>query len=206
MLKNKNFLLTVILPVIISLIIGILIIVLNNQSVLNTRALTQVLGEKNAMNSAISSLSQEKKELLYTQADYEKQIEDNRLLFEEIQALTTELNSYTESIDSAKSTIAELDKTITDKKKYNESLDSLSKETQSGTKSYKNTKLNVPQNIAAGRYKAQGTGTILIYTIAGTLEEKQNLSVLDSHSYTFNITSGQSIKIEGTVSLTRITV
>lgn len=206
MLKNKNFLLTVILPVIISLIIGILIIVLNNQSVLNTRALTQVLGEKNAMNSDISSLSKEKKELLYTQADYKKQIEDNRLLFEEIQALTTELNSYTESINSAKSTIAELDKTITDKKKYNESLNSLSKETQSGTKSYKNIKLNIPQDIAAGRYKAQGTGTILIYTIAGTLEEKQNLSVLDSHSYTFNITSGQSIKIEGTVSLTRITV
>ena len=195
MLRNKNFLLTVILPIIISLLIGILIIILNSQSIINTKATTQVMSEKNEMNSNISSLSAEKKELLYTAADYDKQIEDNRILFEEIQALTTELNTYTESINSAHGTITELDNTIAEKKAYNESLDSVS---------YKNTKLNIPQDLTAGRYKAEGSGTLLIYTIAGTLEEKQNLSVLDSHTYTFNIASGQSIKIEGTVSLTKI--
>ncbi len=204
MLRNKNFLLTVILPIIISLLIGILIILLNSQSIINTKATTQVMSEKNEMNSNISSLSAEKKELLYTAADYDKQIEDNRILFEEIQALTTELNTYTESINSAHGTITELDNTITEKKAYNESLNSVSIPTQSVTKSYKNTKLNIPQDLTAGRYKAEGAGTILIYTIAGTLEEKQNLSVLDSHTYTFNIASGQSIKIEGTVSLTKI--
>ena len=204
MLRNKNFLLTVILPIIISLFIGILIIILNSQSIINTKATTQVMSEKNEMNSNISSLSAEKKKLQYTAADYDKQIEDNRILFEEIQALTTELDTYTESVNSANLTITELDKTIAEKKSYNESLDSISTPTQSGTKSYKNTKLNIPQDLTAGRYKAEGSGTILIYTIAGTLEEKQNLSVLDSHTYTFNISSGQSIKIEGTVSLTKI--
>lgn len=205
MLKNKNFLLTFFLPIGISLIIGVVIISLNSQSILNTKATAQIISEKNEMNSGISTLSAEKKDLLYTEADYNRQIEDNRLLFDEIQALTTELNSYIESIDAANQTIARLDKTIAEKKAYNESLNSLSPQTQTGTKKYSNIKLNIPQDLAAGRYKAEGTGTLLIYTIASTLEEKQNLSVLDSHSYTFNLSSGQSIKIEGTLSLTKIT-
>ena len=205
MLKNKNFLLTFFLPIGISLIIGVVIISLNSQSILNTKATAQIISEKNEMNSGISTLSAEKKDLLYTEANYNRQIEDNRLLFDEIQALTTELNSYVESIDTANQTITQLDKTIAEKKAYNESLNSLSPQTQTGTKTYSNTKLNIPQDLAAGRYKAEGTGTLLIYTIASTLEEKQNLSVLDSHSYTFNLSSGQSIKIEGKLSLTKIT-
>ena len=205
MLKNKNFLLTFFLPIGISLIIGVVIISLNSQSILNTKATAQIISEKNEMNSGISTLSAEKKDLLYTEANYNRQIEDNRLLFDEIQALTTELNSYVDSIDTANQTITQLDKTIAEKKAYNESLNSLSPQTQTGTKTYSNTKLNIPQDLAAGRYKAEGTGTLLIYTIASTLEEKQNLSVLDSHSYTFNLSSGQSIKIEGKLSLTKIT-
>lgn len=204
MLKNKNFLLTVILPIIISIFVGLLIIVLNSKSILNTRAATVVAGEKKEMTDKISSLKEEKETLQYTAAEYDKTLEDNRLLLDEITTLTEDLNEYTTSIEDAKKTIESLDNTIKAKAEYNESLKSIVSETAGESKSYSNVKLSSPSDIKQGRYKAEGTGTLLIYSIAGTLEDKQNLSVIDSHSYVFNIISGQSVKVEGTLTITEI--
>lgn len=204
MLKKKNFILTVILPIFISIIIGILIVVLNSSSILKTQASAIVAGEKKQFKSEMAELKKEKKELNSEAAEYDKTLEENRLLLEEINALTTELNDYTSSIESAKETISSLDNSIAEKTSYNESLSSLSGNEEGSTKSYTNKKLNVPSDIKAGRYKAEGYGTVMIYTIAGTLQDKQNLSLVDTHSYTFDIASGQSLKIDGTVSLTEI--
>ena len=204
MLKSKNFILTVILPIFISIVAGIVIIVLNSHSVLKTQASAVVANEKRAMNSAMSDLKSEKKDLKYEAAEYDKTLEDNRLLLDEVNALTAELNDYTTSIENAKETITALDTSISEKKAYNESLASMSGNDTGGTKSYTNAKLNIPSDLKAGRYKAEGKGTLMIYTIASTLQDKQNLALLDTHTYTFDITSGQSLKIEGTLSVTEI--
>lgn len=204
MLKNKNFILTVILPIFISIVAGIVIIVLNSRSVLKTQASAVVANEKRAMNSAMSDLKKEKKELEKKAAEYDKTLEDNRLLLDEVNALTAELNDYTTSIENAKETITALDTSISEKSAYNESLASMAGSDTGGTKSYTNVKLNIPSDLKAGRYKAEGKGTLMIYTIAGTLQDKQNLALLDTHTYTFDITSGQSLKIEGTLSVTEI--
>lgn len=204
MLKNKNFLLTVILPIPISICIGIVIILLNSHSVLNTRATAAVMSEKKTFNAEIGNMKKEKEDLQYKAAEYDKTIEDNRILLDEINTLTDTLNEYTTSIENAQATIASLDTAITEKTAYNESLNGVTADTPGTSKSYSDTKLSSPADISAGCYKAEGNGTILIYSIAGTLEDKQDLSVIDSHSYTFNLTSGQAIKIEGTVSITEI--
>lgn len=204
MFKNKNFILTIILPIIISIFIGIIIIVLNSNSILNTRAVAIIAQEKEQLSNDFTTLQKQKKDLEYTAADLDKKLEDNRILLEEITALNTELDGYNESITSANETIAELDKAIQGKTKYNDSLNNLDSQVSGTTKKYTNIKLNVPSDINAGRYKAEGTGKLYIYTIAGTLEDKQDLSILDSHSYSFNINSGQYIKIEGALSLTEI--
>ena len=204
MLKNKNFILTVILPIFVSIIAGIFIIVLSSKSVLKTQATAVVANEKRVMSSAMSDLKAEKKKLERKAAQYDKTLEDNRLLLEEVNALTNELNDYTVSIEKAKETISTLDKTIAEKTAYNESLASMSGSATGEKKSYTNVKLNIPSDLKAGRYKAEGKGTVMIYTIAGTLEDKKNLALLDSQSYTFDIASGQSLKIEGTVSVTEI--
>ncbi len=204
MLKNKKFLLTVILPILLSIIIGTLIIILNNDSILNTRAKAIVSKEIEQMTNELNELQKQKKELNYENADLEKQLEDNYILLEEIKVLTTELDEYIESINAANITISELDKSIAEKTQYNNNLNNLDTHKAGVSKNYSNTRLNVPNDIKSGRYRADGNGKILIYTIAGTLEDKQDLSVLDSHSYTFNISSGQYIKIEGALSLTKL--
>ncbi len=202
--KNKKFLLSVILPIALSIIIGTMIIILNNESILHTRAKSIVSKEMEQMTDSLDDLQKQKKDLQYQGADLDKKIDDNHILLEEINVLTEELNEYNESISSANTTIAELDKTIADKTQYNNNLNNLDTHTLGVQKNYSNVKLNVPGDIKSGRYKADGTGKLMIYTIAGTIEDKQDLSVLDSHSYTFNVSSGQSIKIEGTLSLTKL--
>lgn len=204
MVKNKKFLLSVILPVVLSIVIGTIIIILNNESILHTRAKAIVSKEINQMTDTLDDLQKEKKELLYKNADLDKKLDDNNILIEEINTLTTELNEYNENINSANITIAELDKSISEKTQYNNNLNSLDTQTIGVSRSYSNVRLNVPGDIKSGRYKADGTGKLFIYTIAGTIEDKQDLSVLDSHSYTFNISSGQYIKIEGTLTLTKL--
>lgn len=204
MLKNKSFILTVILPIFLSLAAGVVIICLNSSAVLKTEATATIASEKKTMNENMSKLKKEKKELSYKAAEYDKTIEENRLLLDELDALNDELNEYIKNIETAKATIAELDTSITEKTQYNESLNSLSGSDEGAAKSYTNVKLDIPSELKAGRYKAEGNGTLMIYTIAGTLQDKQNLSVLDTHSYTFDVVSGQSIKIEGTLSITQI--
>lgn len=201
---NKKFLLTIVLPLSISIVLGILIVVLNSTSVLNTRVSATIAVEKNTMSDEIDTLVDKIKDLEYAAADYDKALEENKMQVDEIQSLTAELESYIANIENAKTTITELDTSIENKTKYNNSLKGIKEPTSGTTTTYKNEKLNVPSNLPAGRYKAQGTGTIMIYSIAGTLEDKQDLSLLDTHSYTFNVSSGQSVKIEGTLSLTNV--
>ena len=204
MLKNKNFVLTVILPIFVSIIIGIIIIVLNSTSILHTRATANVENEKRIMKTEMASMKKEREALLYDAADYDKTLEDNRLLVEEVDALKEDLNDYNESIEAAKEDIEELDIAIEEKTAYIESLSGLTNGELGSSQSFTNVKLNIPTDLKAGRYTAEGTGTLMIYNIAGSLQDNQNLSLLDTHSYTFNISSGQSINIEGTLSLTEI--
>lgn len=204
MFKNRSFILTVILPIFVSLIIGILVIVLNNNSVLNTRAAATIAQEKNSMTKDMAELKKEKNELSHKEAELDKVLEENKILINEITALTDELNDYTLSIENAKQTIAELDSAITDKTTYNESLKGLSQNNPQTKKTYTNKTLTVPLDISEGRYTAEGTGKLMIYTGSKLKDKAQDLSLIDTHSYTFDIQSGQSVKIIGTIHLTKI--
>ena len=147
MLKNKNFFLTVLLPVFISIIAGAVIIFLNNSSILKTQVSAVITAEKIQMNSEMSELKAQKKELSRIKAGYDKDLEKKRLLLDEIEAMTAELNDYTTAIESAKETILSLDVSISEKKAYNESLASMSSANTGGTKSYTNKKLNIPSDL-----------------------------------------------------------
>lgn len=204
MLKNKYFILTAILPIFISIIIGIVIIAINSTVIINMRANAVVSNEIKQMESGIKEFEDKKISLQYTASDLDKKIENNSIILGEIQALKTESENYDTDIANAKKTIEGLDISITEKTKYSSNLDKLNNQTPSINQTYSNVKLNVPGDISAGRYTATGTGKLFIYTIANTIQEKQDLSLLPSNSYSFNISSGQYIKIEGTVTLTNI--
>lgn len=199
MLKNKNFLLTVILPIFVSLIIGVIIIILNSQSILQTRAKSEIASEKKNMSDNIAKMKDEKQSLTYTAAEYDTILEENRLLVDEVTALTDELADYNTRIEAAKETVADLDSQISEKTTYKDNLQSLPT-SQTGTKkTYTDKTLTVPLDISEGRYTAEGSGTLMIYT-GSKLEDKAQNTV----SYTFDVKSGQTLKIVGTLTLTKI--
>lgn len=204
MIKNKNFLLTVIVPIFISIIAGIIIIVLNSKSILMTRATTTIETEKRTMTREMNKLNSEKDNLELDAARYDKTLKENQILVNEVAALTEDLAYYMSGIEKANSTITELDATIEAKTAFNNSLDGVTYSQPGATLSFTDRKLNIPTDLKDGRYKAEGTGTLMIYTIAGTLQDKKDLSLTDTNTYTFDIASGQSLKIEGTLSITEI--
>lgn len=204
MIRNKNFLLTVILPIFISILAGIVIIILNSKSVLLTRATASVEAEKRTMTREMSELKSEKDDLTAISAGYDKTLEENKILVSEVTRLTEDLANCISEIENAGLTIKELDSAIETKTAFNNSLDGIVASKPGDTVKFTNKKLNIPTDLKAGRYKAEGAGTLMIYTIAGTLQDKKDLSLTDTNTYTFDISSGQSLKIEGTLSIIQI--
>ena len=204
MIRNKNFLLTVILPIFISILAGIVIIILNSKSVLLTRATASVEAEKRTITREMSELKSEKDDLTAISAGYDKTLEENKILVSEVTRLTEDLANCISEIENAGLTIKELDSAIETKTAFNNSLDGIVASKPGDTLKFTNKKLNIPTDLKAGRYKAEGAGTLMIYTIAGTLQDKKDLSLTDTNTYTFDISSGQSLKIEGTLSITQI--
>lgn len=204
MIRNKNFLLSVILPIFISILAGIVIIILNSKSVLLTRATASVEAEKRTMTREMSELKSEKDDLTAISAGYDKTLEENKILVSEVTRLTEDLANCISEIENAGLTIKELDSAIETKTAFNNSLDGIVASKPGDTVKFTNKKLNIPTDLKAGRYKAEGAGTLMIYTIAGTLQDKKDLSLTDTNTYTFDISSGQSLKIEGTLSITQI--
>ena len=204
MIRNKNFLLSVILPIFISILAGIVIIILNSKSVLLTRATASVEAEKRTMTREMSELKSEKDDLTAISAGYDKTLEENKILVSEVTRLTEDLANCISEIENAGLTIKELDSAIETKTAFTNSLDGIVASKPGDTVKFTNKKLNIPTDLKAGRYKAEGAGTLMIYTIAGTLQDKKDLSLTDTNTYTFDISSGQSLKIEGTLSITQI--
>lgn len=204
-MKNKKFLLTTVLPITLSLIAGILILTVNTEFTINMKARSIVSAEKKKFADDIDTLKSKKDDLTKQAAGYDETLLHNEQLYNEIEALGTTLNDYVTDIASAKDTIAELDIIIADKEAYCSSMTELQQETEGEIISLKSGDYKCPSQLKAGRYTAEGKGKIYLYSIANTLKEEAiDLATIDTHSYTFNISSGESIKIDGNVTLKKI--
>lgn len=144
--------------------------------------------------------------------ELEKQLED---IDTELSSKNTVNNYYMEY----KKTHDDLNTEISDLKKQSSDLDSAIAEKQSelnGTegltqgkkgKTYNLTSEEIytcPDKIPASRYTAKGSGTFTIMTSSGKARASQNLDVAYDHSYTFNLSEGEKIKVTGSVTLTEI--
>lgn len=203
-MKNKKFLLTSALPVALSLLIGIPIITVTNDFILKSKASSIVAAEKKDYSSEIKSLESEKKALEAKSEEYDTALKENTAHLEEIEALKSSLEAYTSDLQKATETIAGLDKSIADKQAYLGSLSDLQTAAETETVKLKSGDYKCPSDLKEGRYTAEGSGKLYFYTIANTLKDIVDLSVTDSHSYTFDIVSGESIKAESEITLTRL--
>lgn len=203
-MKNKKFLITTVLPIAISLIIGILIVTVTNNFILKSKANSIVESEKKEFINNINALKSEKAQLEATEAEYDEILTQNKALVEEVETLKGTLDEYVSDIASAQSTLADLDSRIAEKQAYLNSISGLTTESESTVITLKKGEYKCPSTIKEGRYTIEGSGTVYVYTIANNLKEKFDLSVIDTHSYTFDITSGETLKVESTSTLKKI--
>lgn len=203
MQRNKSFYITMI-PIIISVIIGVILLIFHNKIGIQSNASLIVSKERSQYSSDIDSLKAEKDSLNSDIEQYDKVINENNTLISEVESLNSELEGYNSDIQNAQSRNQELQTQLTEKQNYINSLSELAEKTEGAEKKLSDGEYKCPADLNAGRYKAEGSGTILIYDIANNVTDRVNLSTLDSHTYEFDISSGQKIKSEGDVTLTSI--
>ncbi len=203
-MTKKHFIITVAVPILISIIIGIVLIILNSSFILKSRASAVVRKETDKMKSEITQMQKDKELLVKQETDSSAEYEKNLRLIDEVETLNSELTHYDELITAASSKNSELDKQIADKRAYIENSNNAATETDGKTTVLKPGDYKVPSDIAAGRYRAEGSGMLYIYTISNSLRSRTDLSTTDSHTYTFDVASGESITTEGEVTITKL--
>ncbi|MCH5211915.1 MAG: hypothetical protein J1G06_02780 [Oscillospiraceae bacterium] len=183
---------------------GIVIVVLNNKSILHTRAEARVAGERSMMNSEMTSMREEQKTLRRDEAKYDKIIEDNQSVINNVESLRSQLALYDTDLENANATNAELDNSISENQAYLDSLNSIKETTDGEERTLKDGNYKSPSDLSPGKYRAEGTGIILLKNIANAQKDRIDLSITDTHSYVFEIASGESINVNGEITLTEL--
>ena len=202
MKAKTRFILTVIVPICLSVVAGIAVVILNSKSILHTRAAAIVEYEKSEMKDKIHDLKDEKKQLERKEAEYNKLIKQNELLRSEIEALKKSIEDYDSDIERATEKDAELDKEIEQKQDYLDGLSEISPDTPGGKYKLRDGDYKCPSDIPAGKYLAKGTGKLYIKDIANRRKDKADLATIESNSYTFEIAAGESLTAEGEIEIT----
>ena len=111
-------------------------------------------------------------------------------------------DSLTEEISSLQSKIEQLDRDIEAKKSEMGNADT--GETKKGKKYSLSAgeSYSCPDKIPAGRYVAEGEGQLTVLNSAGRARISQNLSVAYDHTYTFDISKGEKIRVSEDITLT----
>ena len=203
-MKRLQFYLTIILPIAAAFALGILIIILNSNSILHTQAVTRVNAEKARMQSEISNARAELSSLKKEEAEYDKKIGENSALIDEIKHLSDELEQYKNDIERVTASNSELTASLEEKKSYLEGLNGINSYSDGGKYKLKDKTYKCPSDIPAGRYKAEGKGKLHLISISNNAKDSKDLSTTESNTYVFDIASGESVRVEGTIELTEM--
>ena len=200
-MQKKLFFFTIALPVFLALAAGVVIVVLNSKSILHTRAEARVAAERTAMTAEMDSMRAEQKDLKRDEAKYDKIIEDNKAMINNVEVLKSQIEQYNTDLENANQRNAELDNSISDNQSYLDGLNSIQPPIDGDERTLEAGDYKSPSDIKPGKYRAEGTGTLLLKNIANSQKDRVDLSTIDTHSYVFEIASGESINVKGEIKL-----
>ena len=157
-------------------------------SMLLNREISELNTQYNNINSQKQMLENQKKDL-------QSQISDKSYINKEIETSVKQTDKLTKDIQEAKNKIAVLDTQIAEKKNTLLKIEAIASAASGKRLTLKEGTYECPGNIAPGRYTISGKNTLLIYNSSNSLKISENLSRLDDNSFTFNIESGEKIRI-----------
>lgn len=169
-----------------------------------------VSGEARAQfKSGLNSLISQNAELEQKKDDLKSEIEKNEQIIESKNEISAEADEYLNQLDTLKADVdaanrelIELDESIKKKQEYIDRSGSIKKPTKGRSVSLSGRTLNCPDDIAAGRYIASGKGNLLIYNSSKKLRISENLSTIETNSFTFDLEEGESVEATESITLT----
>lgn len=149
-------------------------------------------------------LEAKRKELKNSVTETERDIESKNEISVEAQEYETQREKLQQELDAANKTLTDLDTSIQKKKEYIEQSGNIKNPTRGRSVSASSKTLDCPDDISKGRYIAEGRGNLLVYNSSNKLRLSENLSTLDTNSFTFDIAEGESVKVTESVTFTTL--
>lgn len=150
-------------------------------------------------------LSKSNKEISEKTENLKKQAKDLSEKDSELAEYTKLINDYQTKISSINKELSELNAGSSLNSKYAEQINKVSNEAVGQAKQFKDTTINCPDDIKAGRYLIKGDGSFrIVKTTNNNVTESQNIKNLESKSYTTPIEADSKIIIEGTLTFTEV--
>lgn len=197
--------------IIIIAVIAVVILILAVSSVFFTYGHAVKSQAKNNFQNELSSLETEnyklekkRSELKDYVSETESDIETKYEIGLEAEEYTSKLEAVKQEAEAAEQTLAELEASIEKKQEYLKQADSIKPLTEGNIISVTAETLECPSDISPGRYIAEGSGNLLIYTSANKLRISEILTSIDTNSFTFDIESGESVKVTDSVIFTEL--
>lgn len=160
--------------------------------------------ELSTLNADNYKLEKKRSDLKDSVSEIETDIENKNEIGFEAQEYSNQLEAIKQELETSNETFTELNDSIEKKQEYIEKADSIKTLVEGDTFSITSETLDCSADISAGRYIARGSGNLLIYNSSDKLRISENLSTIDTNSFTFDITSGESVKVTETVTLTEL--
>ncbi len=162
------------------------------------RAEMKVFGDEN------ERLEQKRADLKNEISDFEEKIDSKNEVAEEAEEYMTEYENLKSGVDEAEKTLSEMNLSIERKKAYLEQSKDIKKLSEGKSVYASDKTLKCPSDIAEGRYIASGGGNLLVYNSSDSLRISENLGSIDTNSFTFDISAGESVKAAGSVTFTEL--
>ncbi len=160
--------------------------------------------ELNDMKEENKQLEKEKRELKNSVSETERNIESKNEIAVEAEEYQTQLDALESELGEANRMLTEMDESIRKKKEYIGQADKIKNQKRGRSFTAYNKTLECDDDIQSGRYIAEGSGNLLIYNSSGTLRISENLSTIDTNSFTFDIADGESVKVTDSVTFTTL--
>lgn len=204
-MNKKKFMLSAVLPIALSLILGASLLIYSGTHVMPSQIRAAASAKKSALSARAERLKADNRELADEIEGLEKELGQYREALDNINSQNERLNDYNAQIDEQSAAIDAVNAEIKERSELLASIAELPAETEGSEKKLGEGEYKCPSDIAAGRYEIKGDATVYLYSLANTLSKKENLATLDTHSFRLEIASGEQLKVEGgSVTLTEI--
>lgn len=160
--------------------------------------------ELSALETENYKLEKKRSELKDSVSETESDIEAKNEIGLEAEEYINKLEATRQEVEAANQTLSNLETSIEKKQEYLKQADSIKPPVEGNILSVMSETLDCPSDISPGRYIAEGSGNLLIYNSSNKLRISENLTNIDTNSFTFDIESGESIKVTDSVTFTEL--